>query len=49
MSEERTVSAFTKINSSDRAAQKAGTIVNMTKIKQQLHQSQTKVCIIHNI
>ncbi|KAG8724320.1 hypothetical protein FRC09_020312 [Ceratobasidium sp. 395] len=34
MAEERTVSAFTKINSPDRARQKAYTIVNMTKILQ---------------
>jgi hypothetical protein len=43
MAEERTVSAFTKINSADHANQIASTIVNITKVKQHLHRSATKV------
>jgi len=42
MAEERTVSAFTKINTADRANQKVSTIVNITKVKQHLRRSATK-------
>lgn len=44
MAEERTVSTFTKLNSAERAAQKADTIVNITKVKQHLRRRTTKVC-----
>ena len=43
MAEERTVSTFTKLNSAERAAQKADTIVNITKVKQHLRRRTTKV------
>lgn len=43
MAEERTVSTFTKLNSADRAAQKADTIVNITKVKQHLRRKTTSV------
>ncbi len=43
MAEERTVSTFTRLNSADHAAQKAGTIVNITKIKQHLRRKTTSV------
>jgi hypothetical protein len=43
MAEERTVSTFTKINAAERAAQKADTIVNITKVKQHLRRKTTNV------
>jgi hypothetical protein len=43
MAEERTVSIFTKLNSAERAAQKADMIVNITKVKQHLRRRTTKV------
>jgi hypothetical protein len=43
MAEERTVSNFTKINTPDCANQKAGTIINITKVKQHIRQSWSKV------
>ena len=43
MAEERTVSTFTKLNSAERAAQKADTIVNITKVKQHLRRRTTNV------
>ncbi|KAG8950374.1 hypothetical protein FRC03_012906 [Tulasnella sp. 419] len=36
MAEERTVSAFTKLNAPDRSRQKAETLVNMTKVRQHI-------------
>ena len=45
MVEERTVSNFTKLNSADRANQKASTIVNTTKVKQHIRRAQSKVRI----
>ena len=46
MVEERTVSNFTKINSADRANQKASTIVNITKVKQHIRRAPSTVCIL---
>jgi|SRR5882762_5598298 len=43
MAEERTVSTFTKLNSAERGAQKADTIVNITKVKQHLRRRTTNV------
>lgn len=43
MVEERTVSNFTKINSADRASQKASTIVNITKVKQNIRRASSTV------
>jgi hypothetical protein len=43
MVEERTVSNFTKINSADRANQKASTIVNITKVKQHIRRAPSTV------
>ena len=37
MAEEHTVSTFIKVNAAEPAAQKADTIVNITKVKQHLH------------
>lgn len=46
MAEERTVSRFTKLNSTDRSRQKASTIVNMTKIHQHYRREQPSVISI---
>jgi hypothetical protein len=43
MAEERTVSIFIKLNSAEHAAQKADTIVNITKVKQHLRRRTAKV------
>jgi hypothetical protein len=43
MADERTVSNFTKINSANRARQKASTIVDMTQIGQALRRDKIKV------